>query len=210
MYARRKAKMSGSASASSTKRCPQSIAVYESAECDELSRRSFISSYGSTLDVTSTSAGRASCHCGRPAQKLSSITHCRKGSAMTGHSSSTPYSSRSRARCSGSVAGVMRSTIELGKGTALCIQLASPVSTARANCSVTARQTEPFIGMLSQLRTVSGPWPAARRRCSTVQMRPKAVLGWRRPRAPPSSSAHCSRSSLTSALLVSSSPSTLR
>mmetsp|Transcript_17032 Transcript_17032/g.51318 ORF Transcript_17032/g.51318 Transcript_17032/m.51318 type:complete len:254 (-) Transcript_17032:1203-1964(-) len=191
MYARRKANTSGSASASSTKTWSHNIAAYESAECDELSRRSFISSYGSTSAVSITSFGIASSQLGLPAEKESSMTHCRKGSAITGHSSMMPYSERSSSRCSFSVAGVMRSTIEFGKATSRSIHAARSGSTADAKSSVTARQTEPFMGMLSHDRTVRGPRPALRRRCKMVQMRPNAVRGWASPRAPPHSSMSC-------------------
>ena len=80
-----------------------STAAHESAECDELSSRSFISSYGSTSAVSitcsrlevsrgaapdtasarggrHTSFGIASSQLGLPAEKESSMTHCRKGS----------------------------------------------------------------------------------------------------------------------------------
>ena len=76
-----------------------------------------------------------------------------RGAAITGHSSTMPYSERSSSRCSFSVAGVMRSTIEFGKATSRSIHAARSGSTADAKSSVTARQTEPFMGMLSHDRT---------------------------------------------------------
>ena len=54
---------------------------------------------------------------GRPAGNLSSTTHCRNSSQNTGQLSSRPYLSRRMARSRSVVAGVMRSTIELGKAT---------------------------------------------------------------------------------------------
>jgi hypothetical protein len=70
---------------------------------------------------------------GRPAAKVSSSTHCRNGSATTGHPSSIPISSRSQARSSSVVCGVIRSTIELGN--------VRDVSMKRASSSLRVSQT---------------------------------------------------------------------
>jgi hypothetical protein len=92
------------------------------------------------------------------------MTHCLKGSDTTGQLSTMPALSRSQARSSGVVAGVMRSTIELGNVQCSSTQPGSVRSSRAAADRVAARVTSPLRGTLSQLRIVIRP--ALRRRLS--------------------------------------------
>src|ERR1700722_12119780 len=109
--------------------------------------RSFISSYGRTSSTTSTPAFSSG---GLPSEKWSSRTQALNGSATTGHRSFTPKSRRTSAAISKVVAGVMRSTIELGNRTCSATHSASPGSRRSALASTARAATSPLFSMLSQ------------------------------------------------------------
>ena len=104
--------------------------------CVALSMRSLTCSYAATSPVNCTPTCSSA---GRPAQNRSSTTHWMKSSANTGSWSSMPVSAFSRATSSGVTAGVMRSTMQLGKVALASIQAASSGSRAPANASTARR-----------------------------------------------------------------------
>ena len=114
---------------------------------------------------------------GRPAGNLSSTTHCRNSSQKTGQLSSTPHWSRRIARSRSVVAGVMRSTMELGRRRWRGSMRRARDRTSSARPATAFSVTWPLPGMLSQDITVKGAMPAARRRFSPATIRPKAVFG---------------------------------
>ena len=121
------------------------------------SSRSFISSYGSTSSTTCTPA---SSYGGRPKENESSSTHCVNGSHTTGQRSSTPNRSRTSARSSSVVTGVIRSTIELGKRTSRATHAPSSGSRSEANAVNARRDRWPLPCRLSHDMTVNGSTPA--------------------------------------------------
>ena len=72
----------------------------------------------------------------------------------------------------GVVAGVIRSTIVAGKRTVSAIHCARSGSRARAKASTMPRTSAPFDGRLSQLSTVKGGVPSARRRARPATTKP--------------------------------------
>ena len=123
-------------------------------------QRSFINSYGRTSSTSSTPAFSSG---GLPSAKSSSSTQAVNGSATTGHRSLTPKSRRTSAAISKVVAGVIRSTIELGNSDVF----APPTRPARdLGCSALASTvrpaTSPLFSMLSQDTIVGAAIPAVR------------------------------------------------
>ena len=116
-------------------------------------------------------------HCGRPSGKLSSTTHCRNSSQKTGQASMTPNCSAAILRSRSLVAGVMRSTIALGKATLDAIQSANVASDNRANPTTALRVTTPLCGTLSQDITVNGLMPFSMRAFKPATMKPNTVDG---------------------------------
>ena len=102
--------------------------------------------------------------------KASSRTHWVKGSHTTGQASSTPSSAVTCSTSAGVVTGVIRSTMQLGKETLASIQSASSGSLMRAWPTTAVRATFPLPGRLSQLMTVKGAVPSARRRLRASTM----------------------------------------
>ena len=84
---------------------------------------------------------------------------------------------RSSSMSASVVCGVIRSTMQLGKATLPSIQSASSGSLIAAWETTAVRATFPLPGRLSQLITVNGGVPSARRRRSASTMYPKAVVG---------------------------------
>ena len=113
---------------------------------------------------------------GRPMGKLSSSTHCRNGSQVTGTGSVRPKSA-AMARSRGPVAGVMRSTMPPGKATFAATHAAKIGSDSWARPTTAACVTWPLPGRLSQDMTVKGATPAALRRRRAARIAPKAVPG---------------------------------
>ena len=140
-----------------------------------MSIRSFISSKGRTSATswtpTAPRSGRA------PPTKWSSTTHWRNGSCRTGERSRRPVSAATRSMSSGLVAGTMRSTMVLGKAPSAAIQSARAGSTRRPSSSTTPRAIAPLSGRLSQVSTVKGAAPAARRRSRARTRKPGAERG---------------------------------
>ena len=100
---------------------------------------------------------------GRSLQKRSSITHCVYASRWIGQASAQPSAAATLSRSASSVAGVMLSTIEQGKATSASIHAASSASMRAAYCSAARRRRWPLPARLSQLSTVYGATPRARR-----------------------------------------------
>ena len=181
------------------RRRERGLAPFTVVSCDniqgngDVARRSFINSYGST---SSTSWTPASSSGGRPRLNRSSSTHCVKGSHTTGHPSSMPNRSRTSFRSSSVVAGVIRSTIELGKGTSRSTQAPSSGSRRPAKAVKLRRATSPLPWMLSHDTTVNGASPRARRRTRASVTSPNVVLG----------TAPDCRSAATSGAVASNSP----
>ena len=88
-----------------------------------------------------------------------------------------PNTAATRSRSASVVAGVMRSTIELGKRTSRSTQSPSAASRSRANPTNARRATSPLPWMLSQDITVNGGRPRSRRRISASVTRPNTVDG---------------------------------
>ncbi len=116
-------------------------------------------------------------HAGRPATKLSSITHWRNGSQAT------PAGSRTPVNCS-----ILSSVSAVTAGNAVNHRrreghlLRNPVggspSIARARAQTTLRVTWPFSGILSQDITLNAGKPAALRRARASTITPGADFGW--------------------------------
>ena len=114
---------------------------------------------------------------GRPIGKLSSTTHCRNGSQVTGTGSSPRPKAAAIVFSRGPVPGVMRSTMPLGKATWALIQSAKAGSESWARPTTAASVTWPLPGRLSQDITVKGAIPAALRAFSAAMIAPNAVIG---------------------------------
>ena len=93
----------------------------------------------------------------------------------TGTGSSTPSRSRTAARSSSVVCGVMRSTIVVTKATCSPIQAARPGSTAAASSPTTRAAIAPLSGTLSQGTTARPGRSCARRTASPSASLPGAV-----------------------------------
>ena len=143
-------------------------------ECEPLSIRNFISSNGST---SATSCTPTASKAGRPAGKRSSITHWLKGSVMIGQASSRPVRSRTSWRSASVVAGTMRSTMVEGKATVSATWRPSPGSRSAAKRVTMRAVVRPLAGRLSQLITVNGGMPDARRLARASTMSPGALTG---------------------------------
>src|SRR5579875_734447 len=128
-----------------------------------LSARSFKVSNGRT---SATIWAPACSQAGRPAAKMSSMTHWLNGSVTTGASSQRPMSRATSSRRSGVVAGTIRSTMVAGKRTLAATQSARPASKRpegqEMNCPTRDLSKGPLPVRLSQGTTVSGPEPARR------------------------------------------------
>ena len=133
-----------------------------------------MSSYFATSATNSTPTFSSA---GRPVGKRSSSTHWRNGSHATGTASIRPKVGGASARSRSEVAGVMQSTMELGKATFAATQSASAGSERRARPVTVCAQTWPFSGRLSQDITVKGGTPASRRCRRAFRIMPNTVAG---------------------------------
>jgi hypothetical protein len=152
-----------------------------SAECAALRRRSLRRSYGAT-SVTKTAPPRVQSGRGR---SVSSITHSLKASVRTGAVTGRPAALAIRSAMSALVAGVIRSTIVLGK------RMRPAVPAQRhwpsRNASSARNRKVPLPLRLSQDRTVSGlppfvcggkgPSPEAKRGAHGRPLTSEAISG---------------------------------
>lgn len=133
-----------------------------------------MSSYGATSATICTPTAS---NAGRPAENSSSRTHWVNGSATTGHRSAMPVRAATSSASPFGVAGVMRSTIELGNAVCSSIHSASSGSAAPAKAVKTRRAMCPLPGMLSHDITVNDATPRARRRRNASVISPNVVRG---------------------------------
>ena len=105
------------------------------------------------------------------------MTQCLYGSHITGHASSTPAAALSEARSPGEVAGVMRSTIVLGKRASSSSHrcVSAHRSRSAAAPSTLRFATSPLCGRLSQDMIVNGLKPRRRRDASAASTMSKTV-----------------------------------
>lgn len=108
-----------------------------------------------------------------------------------------PKRSSMRSRSSVVVAGVMRSTIELGNATFCAIHSARPGSRSRAKDVNAVRATSPLPWMLSQDTTVKGAMPRSRRRRNASTTIPKTLAGVSAPRSARTGGASTSKAPVT-------------
>ena len=99
------------------------------------------------------------------------------GSQTTGQRSSTSKRSLTSSMSSSVVAGVMRSTMPLGKRTSRSTQSPSSGSRRRANAVKAVRASVPLPWRLSHDITVNGTISRSRRRASASVTSPNTVFG---------------------------------